>query len=331
MKTMLTSTKFPFWFLHLPIVPYILYLGYKAGSFTFFTAINPKIHAGGFLNSEKYNLLTELPTEKVPKSILIKNFSTTSFEDIKSVIIQNNISPPWVLKPNKGERGLGVKVIKDLSQLERVHYNYHFDAIIQEFIENKSEFGILIHWDYNSSKPKITSLTYKSLPFVIGDGETNLKKLIKEKFGSKYLDTLNYQASHILQQDKKIFLNHIAHRSTGTEFICYNSFIDERLTSKVWSVLENIKDFQYGRIDVMASSLNELLEFENVKILEVNGVNSVPIHAFDMKYNLFEMYTIMAEHWKILYHIYFYNEKLGISPLSLKSFFKEVLNKKYNA
>ncbi len=64
--------------------------------------------------------------------------------------------------------------------------------------------------------------------------------------------------------------------------------ITDTLREKIMEILENIPDFHYWRIDLRTSSKEALLQGKDMKIMEINGVQSEPTHLYDPKHTLRE-------------------------------------------
>ena len=64
-----------------------------------------------------------------------------------------------------------------------------------------------------------------------------------------------------------------------------------------------INGFYYGRIDLKAPSLQDFLEGKNLKILEVNGVNSEPAHIYQPGFSLWQAWKILMHHWHLIFQI----------------------------
>ncbi len=84
---------------------------------------------------------------------------------------------PVVLKPDVGERGSGVAVIRTDEELRRYLAANPRDTIIQRYVPGL-EFGIFYYRYPNERCGRISSITEKRFPEVIGDGRSTLRDLI---------------------------------------------------------------------------------------------------------------------------------------------------------
>ncbi|MGV8945280.1 MAG: D-alanine--D-alanine ligase [Lutibacter sp.] len=306
----------PSYMFYVPLLPYAFYLALKARSFGFFSAVNPGIEGSGNGLESKYKTIQLLPKKYCPNSIYV-NFSE-SYKETISKITSNNIDFPLIIKPDVGFRGLLVTKIKDEYELSDYLKKYNsINLIIQEFISLKNECGIFYHRIPGEKKGKITSITLKKYPTVIGDGKSSISTLIRNDERAKhyiiYLSALNKdKLETIPKNDEKVVLNIIGNHSKGAQFINGNHLISTELTRVLDALNAKIEGWFYGRIDIKYNSFNELLKAENFKIIEVNGIISEPTHIYDAsKGSYFKALKSIKNHWKIIYSIGVKNNKLN--------------------
>lgn len=300
---------------YIPLLPYAFYLMLKSRSFGFFSAVNPGIEGSGNGLDSKFKTIELLPDYCKPKSIFISKFQ--NFEIIKNQLISTKIKYPLIIKPDIGFRGLLVKKIQNEKELYSYIYKYNsINLIIQEYIDFKNECGIFYYRLPSEKSGVITSLTLKKYLTVKGDGISTLEKLIKKDSRAQnyvsLVSEINKEKLHIiLPKDEEIVLNVIGNHSKGTQFINGNHLINNKLLSVLNSLNIKIEGWYYGRIDIKYNSFEELLEGENFKILEINGIIAEPTHIYDAtKGTYFMALTSLKKHWKIIYKIGIANKKL---------------------
>src|SRR5690348_10363567 len=105
----------PVWAAYLPVVPYIIYLACKHRSFTLFTAANPGIPSGGLVGESKSAILERLSRVEgyVPAYTVVRDAAKA-----RAFMRENALSYPVVLKPDVGERGTGVAIVRGDAELE---------------------------------------------------------------------------------------------------------------------------------------------------------------------------------------------------------------------
>src|SRR5690606_13780773 len=124
----LSYEYWPYWLFFAPFLPYWIWNSLKSGSFSYFCKVNPGMEFGGFLDYSKYKILQQIPEGFKPKTQFISTKSELSY------------SFPFVVKPDFGERGKNVEVIRAREDWEK--YPLDKNLIIQEFVDLPMEFGI---------------------------------------------------------------------------------------------------------------------------------------------------------------------------------------------
>jgi hypothetical protein len=116
-------TRWEFWPPYLfypPVVAYIAYLGIKFRSWTLFTAANPGIPAGGFVGESKHKILDNLKDAAawMPCSTLLScTVPAHRIVEAETFMRQHGLQFPVVLKPDAGQRGSGVSIVRSPGKL----------------------------------------------------------------------------------------------------------------------------------------------------------------------------------------------------------------------
>ena len=298
---------------YIPNLPYAFYLAFRAGHPVFFSAANPGIKSSGNGSESKFETLSLIPKQYIPKSIIHK--SRSDFSETILAIENEKIEFPFIVKPDVGFRGLLVQVIDNQKDLESFLNKYPIDFIIQEYIQFANECGIFFYKNPNSKTGKVTSITTKKFISVQGDGSSSIRLLISnDKRAKLYKDYLFEACKESLDsvpnEGEIILLSDIGNHSKGTQFINGNHLISESLQKAMNSICERIPGYFYGRMDLRFNSLAELEKGENLKILELNGIISEPTHIYDAdKGSYFGALKSIRTHWKHLFEVSTSNHK----------------------
>jgi len=134
----------PPWLPYIPVMPYVLFLEVKHRSLTLCTAAKPGIPSGGFVGESKSDILANLP--RVPDFILLsKDLPASSrFQAVKDFLAARGLSYPVVLKPDVGERGTGVAIVRKDQDLTSYFATATGDTIVQRYVAGM-EFGIFYY------------------------------------------------------------------------------------------------------------------------------------------------------------------------------------------
>lgn len=326
----------PSYMFYLPNIPYAAYLALRAKSLVFFSATNPAIKHSGNGSESKFSTIQLIPNEFRPKSVLInaKTPIDRSLEEIK----KQHIDFPLIIKPDIGFRGLLVKRIQTVTELKTYLLKHkNLNLIAQEYISYKNECGIFYHRIPNETAGKITSITLKKYLTVTGDGFSSIEELILADDRAKlYIDLLKelhqHKLNEILKKDEEKVLNVIGNHSKGTQFIDGNHLITPTLEKAIDSIMSQIPNWYYGRLDLKYNSIDDIINLKNIKILELNGIISEPTHIYDPSQNsYFNALKEIRKHWKLIFKIATQNHRLKKVPYDSVSGFLASLNdlKKY--
>ena len=320
----------PSYMFYLPNIPYSFYLAIKARNPVFFTATNPGIKNSGDGMESKYKTIQMIPEAYKPKTVFIK--TGTAFKTILKNVQLANIEFPLIAKPDIGFRGILVQKVNSENELKEYFENNPIDIIIQEFISYPKECGIFYYRLPNEKSGTITSITLKKFLTVFGDGHKTLSQLIiADKRAYLYFDILkkihgnNFES--IPKKGEELTLTVIGNHSKGTEFIDGNHLINQQLTEVIDGISQQIEGWFYGRLDIKYESIENLMNGEDFKILEINGIISEPTHIYDASKNsYFDAVIAIKNHWKIIYQISIDNhKKQHIDYVNTIAFCKEMI------
>ena len=311
----------PFHLVYIPIFIYWVYLGIKARSVLFFSAANPAIESGGMLGESKFNILEMLPGELKPKTIFIhKEYSE---EKILQLIKANGINFPLIAKPDIGERGWMVEKLENPEQLKNYIKEAYFHFIIQDFISHPLEFAIMYYRYPGEEKGIVNSVTIKEFLSVKGDGKSTVKELLNQNPRAIIQipvlnDVLGDKLNTVVKKGEKRELVSIGNHCRGTKFMNGNHIIDRQLMEAFDEVNKTTPGIFFCRYDLKCTSIEDLKNGKNIKIMEINGVGSEPAHIYDPGFKLMDAYKALFHQWKTIYEISRINRKKGITYMTVK-------------
>lgn len=207
-----------------------------------------------------------------------------AFTEVTGFLKRRNLSYPVVLKPDFGQRGQGVEIVKDETAAKRWIQNCDEGFLVQEMIGG-IEFGV--HWSKfpDAKKGVISSLCGKHPQSVTGDGESTLERLILEDdravlmaryYLPKYADSLE----RVLEEGEKFTVAPIGTHSRGAVFTDERSLVTEALREVFDELGTRFPGFNFGRYDVKVPSVEDLQAGRNIVVLELNGVMGEPAHIY---------------------------------------------------
>lgn len=316
----------PFWILYLPVFVQYLILSIRSRSLTFFAAANPLMFLGGLVGESKISILKAIPSNLLPESIYFEKPPTLS--EVAEAIAKHHISFPFVIKPDIGERGKGVAVIKHMSELQDYLQQHPTACIIQSFLEEPLEFGVLYYRLPDGSASGITSIVAKAFLSITGDGHQTIEQLIRQSERAQLqLETLlrkfDQVKNNILASGEQMLLEPIGNHCRGTRFIDANGLITPKMVTSFDQIANHIDGFFIGRFDVKVTSVEDL-EKGNIKIMELNGIASEPGHIYDPNTPLYKAYKALFNHYRWVYRIATQNRQLGVTLPKLKTVIQQL-------
>ncbi len=311
----------PSFVVYAPAAFFYLYFAIRSRRLFYFTPVNPVIETGGVFGESKINILNRIPKEVIPKTVFIakENQSPTYIINAGKTA---GINFPFIAKPDVGERGFLVEIIKDEAALNDYLKQINAPFIIQELITSPIELSVLHHRMPDAKKGQITSICIKRTLFVIGDGQSIIGDLMRKKPRAR-LQLARFQANYrtilerIPAKGEEVELEPIGNHSRGTTFLNGNHLHSEKLEQVFDKIAFQMEGIYYGRFDLKCESIELLEEGKGISILEFNGVAGEPAHIYDPAYPVWKAYRDIYRHFKIIYNIGRVQHKKGIAAMNL--------------
>ncbi|AHC14368.1 D-alanine--D-alanine ligase [Salinispira pacifica] len=316
----------PFPLVYIPVYFSILFHGIARGKLTYFLAANPGMKFGGFVEYSKYESLKVLPQRYLPKTLFFP--SPPDMDELLEAMADSRLEFPVILKPDVGERGYGVEKIRDTVEARNYLNVARRALLLQEYIPDELEYGVMLVQDPRSRELRITSIVQKQGLEVTGDGTRSLEELVKADDRCRYhISMLKRRYAErweqILPADERFRLTEIGNHARGATFLDANRLISPSLAETFAPLAAAMPGFYLGRLDIKTKSEHSLLRGD-FKVIEVNGVNSEPAHIYDPNYGLLRGWKDLLTHWKDVAIISKANMEAGHSPESARRLFKEI-------
>src|SRR5258708_33554760 len=85
---------------------------------------------------------------------------------------------PFIIKPDVGQRGAGIKLIRSVEQAEAYLRQTSAPLVVQRYAPGPLEAGIFYYRFPHESRGRIFAITEKLFPILIGDGKSTVTELI---------------------------------------------------------------------------------------------------------------------------------------------------------
>lgn len=311
------AVRWEFWpwrIVYIPVAVYWFFLAIRARGWVFFSAANPCMRFGGLVAYSKTEVTKLVPKPYLPKTIFVEpsNASAT----VLVMVAAEQMTFPLIIKPDQGERGRGVKILRTESELLSALGQLKERMLLQVYEDLPMEFGVMYSRKADEPKGRITSVVIKDFPVVVGNGKSTLLQLIlaNERTRFSYRIHLRRFASRlqeVLPEGEQLRMVNIGNHMLGTTFYNGNHLIDAALTEVFDALAKQIPGFHIGRFDVRTASVDDLKQ-GHFKVIEVNGVNSEPCHIFHPGRSLFLAWRDLFRHWKRIADISIANHANGV-------------------
>lgn len=182
--------------------------------------------------------------------------------------------------------------------------------------------GIFYVRDPRSGRGEISSMAFKYLPHVTGDGTHTLGQLVAMDERAGKLQHL-YQPRNrdnwqrVLAKGERYRLVFSASHCRGAVFRDARDCVTPELTRAIHEILTDLPEFHYGRLDVKFSSLEALQQGRDIEIVEINSASSESIHIWDGDISLAEAVRSLLWQYRTLFHLGAYQLEQGRRPPGL--------------
>ncbi len=325
----------PVWAVYPPVVLWLIWQALRRRSAFLFTCCNPAIPHGGLAMESKGDILDLLhcPDESRIRIARYRRLKAceegeSRVGEVEAFLSREGLDYPIVLKPDIGERGQGVAVIRTAAEAACWLTACREAAIVQEYIEGP-EFGV--QWGRGPEEKcgEVPSLGGKHAQCLKGDGESTLEELILKHprasmMAGYFLAKFAARLEEVPPGGARVDLTEIGTHVRGAVFT------DERqhITGELREVLDQVGDhspgISFGRYDLRAPSLADLRAGRGLAILEFNGVTGEPIHVYQPGYPWHKGVRDLCRHWSLACEIGAAHCRRGTKSASLRELWRVV-------
>ena len=319
----------PTWLFYLPLVPWLVYLSIRHRGFGTITAANPGMPMGGVIGESKHDILAKLPPPSAPAFTLIESGEIEArLEALGAFLRQRGIVMPIILKPDVGQRGVGVKLIRDDDAARSYFEATPGPVIAQAYHPGPFEAGIFYYRMPGQERGRLFSITDKQFPVLIGDGVSSVEELIwshprYRMQAQTFLTRHAEQVDRILAEGETFKLGVVGNHCQGTEFLDGSHLITPALTEAIDGIARTIDGFYFGRFDIRYNDPAELKAGRGFSIIELNGATSESTNIYDSRRSIWWAYCTLFRQWSLLFRIGSHNRRHGVPSADLRTIMVE--------
>ncbi|MEP7270059.1 MAG: alpha/beta fold hydrolase [Acidobacteriota bacterium] len=316
-----------------PVVIYIIWLMIRYRSVTLFTLANPAIPEGGFIGESKTEILNGLSGASgavarfrlMPAKLPVPARTAIAL----TFMADERLTFPVVLKPDAGQRGAGVEIVRSEAHLESYLNSARTDSIVQEFVPGE-EYGVFYYRLPGEAQGRLLAITEKRLPVLTGDGRRNLEALILDddrtvSMARFFLAQEEDRLEWVPNEGEVVRLVELGTHCRGAVFLDGERFRTDALERRVDEISQTYRGFFFGRYDLKVDSAADLSAGRGLRVIELNGVTSEATSIYDPKNRIAKAYSLLFRQWRIAFEIGAQNRGLGLKPTPLRGVVRAML------
>ena len=300
----------PAWIVYLPVVARAFGWARRYGGLTVPTAANWGMSgAGGVIGESKTEILRALDDGRhVARTCLL---SADAMQSRRATAIdfleREDLGFPVVLKPDAGQRGEGVQIVRSQERLGQLLAQQPIDLVLQEYVPGE-EFGVSYVREAGAPHGRITSIVHKRPLLVEGDGRRTLEELIlgdprAVALAPKHLERHADRLEWIPSAGERVVVAELGTHARGSIFVDARSLGTEALEAAIDALSRRFEGFHLGRYDLRVPSIEALRAGRDFKVIELNGLTAEPAHVYDAAIPLVEAQATLVRQWEAAYRI----------------------------
>jgi hypothetical protein len=327
----------PGWLFYTPVVIHWLLLGLRHRDFSLPTAANPLITTGGLCGESKLSILDQIRPEA--RALVARAVGVVArpdgAADAEATMLASGLAYPVVVKPDIGCNGTGVRLVRDRAGLARYLAGFPRGEtlLLQHYVEAPNEAGIFYVRHPDEAAGRITSVTIKEPPVVVGDGRSSLRALILADERARlvphlYLERLKDRLDNVPAQGETVQLVFVGNHCKGSIFRDGNDLVTPALTASIERLARAIPEFHFGRIDVRFDSIASLRLGGGFQVIEINGTGSEATHIWDPRTKLLDAWRTQFFHYGAAFRIGAANRRRGFASSGVRAMYRDWMNQR---
>jgi hypothetical protein len=235
---------------------------------------------------------------------------------------------PYIIKPDVGQRGVGIKLIRTQAQAEKYLRQTDAPLVVQRYAPGPFEVGIFYYRFPHETRGWIFAITEKLFPVLTGDGESTVAELIQRDARAKliaqtYLKRFADRASEVLPVNETLKLVESGNHAQGCIFRDGMRLNTPALEQRIDEISQKLAGFFIGRYDIRYASEEDLRAGNDFQIIELNGAASEATSIYDARNSLWSAYRMLFRQWELVFAIGAENRRHGFAPSKIYPVWKK--------
>lgn len=316
----------PAWMFYPPVGIYCAGLALKYRGLTVPTAANPGIFSGGMVGESKMTTLKELwltnPEFTAEAELIVGDTLAARLRSLDEIRTRLGMDFPFILKPDVGQRGAGIKLIRSAEQAGAYLRQTSAPLVVQRYASGPLEAGIFYYRFPREARGHVFAITEKLFPVLVGDGKSTLTELVwrdpRARFlADKYLRRFSERQSEVLALGEELKLVEAGNHAQGCIFQDGTRLCTPELEARIDNISQKLTGFFIGRYDIRFSREEDLRAGKNFQIIELNGAASEATSIYDARNSIFAAYRTLFQQWELVFAIGAANRKRGCAPMRI--------------
>jgi len=295
------------------------------------TSANPGIATGGFIGESKLEMLDQLRRRSqqfTAEAFLVEGRTTTDrLLCLHRIRREHEIALPFILKPDVGQRGNGVRLIRSMRAALEYLQSVDASVIVQRYVVGPCEAGVFYYRFPDESRGHIFAITEKIFPTITGDGIHTVEELIRTDhraalMARTYLRRFASRRDEILAPGEILKLVETGNHAQGCIFRDGMHLHTEALERLIDEISYKVTGFFIGRYDLRYENDEDFKQGRNFQIVELNGATSEATSIYDPRNSLFSAYRTLFQQWRLVFAIGAINKANGHASSSLATLWR---------
>jgi hypothetical protein len=314
----------PMWLFYAPVVLWVFCLALRHRGIATITASNPGIPDGGVVGESKFRILSRLPSDcTIPSALFEGGPAPHRVAAIVALMREHQWSFPVVVKPDVGQRGVGVRLAQRVADLETYCEHQAGPILVQPYHPGPFEAGIFYYRIPGEVRGQILSITDKHFPVLVGDGRSTLEALVwahprYRLQASTFLTRHSRELDRVLAPGERFQLAMAGNHAQGTLFRDGAHLWTPALERRIDEIARSYRGFFVGRFDVRYSDVEGLQAGRGLAIVELNGATAESTDIYDPNRSLPSAYRQLFTQWSIVFAIGAANRGMGVPVTSTR-------------
>lgn len=315
----------PGWLFYPPVVVNYLRLAVKYRGLGLPVAANPGIFSGGLVGESKYAMLAQLartsPEFTAAAAFIADESLSRRIDSLAAHRRRLGLQYPVVLKPDMGQRGAGVKLIRHPAEAEHYLRAVTAPVVLQAYAPGPGEAGIFYYRFPGESRGKIFGIVEKIFPTVTGDGRLSIAELVHRDPRARliagiYERRLGARWREVLPAGETLKLVEAGNHAQGCIFREGSHLFSPELEARIDGISRRLEGFFIGRYDIRFGAAADLRAGRNFQIVELNGAASESGNLYDARNSLWTAYGVLFRQWELVFQIGAANRRRGVACAS---------------